>query len=125
MANDKTAVANDMRERQEGTSELPPGRDLSRYPNEGRTRAILGTVLFYVALPALLLGVITPLYSSFHWLKTGEWKNVTLIDVTPALGGWRPSWVMFDYVLTQAHVALPASVFAVILFFACALLFSD
>ena len=125
MAKDKSAVADHMRERQEGTSEPPPKRDVSRYPNEGSARVVVGTVLFYVALPALLLGVLTPLYSSFYWVKTGEWKNVTLIDVTPALAEWRPSWVMFDYVLTQAHVALPAIVLAVILFFVCAFLFAD
>ena len=125
MAKEKGAVADQLSERQQGNSEPPHNPDVLRNPKEGSARGVVGTLLFYVALPAFLIGISTPLYSSVYWLKTGEWKNVTLIDLTPALAGWRPNWAAIDYLFTQAHVALPTMVLAVILFLACAFLLSD
>ena len=125
MAKEKGAVADQLRELQPDNSGHPHNPDVPPNPKENRARAAIGTILFYIALPAFLVGVLTPLYSSVYWLKSGEWKNVTLVDLTPATAGWHPTWVTLDYLLTQAHVALPTIALAVILFIACAFLLSD
>ena len=125
MAKEKVAVADQLGERQRGNSEHPHNPDVPPNPKDNAARGVVGTILFYIALPAFLIGVFTPLYSSVYWLKSGEWKNVTLLDLAPATAGWHPNWVTIDYLFTQAHVALPATVLAVILFLACAFLLSD
>ena len=69
MGKDERAEANQLRERQEGALE-PQTRDVSRHLNEGSARIFVGTALFYIALPAFLLAVLTLLYSGFHWPPT-------------------------------------------------------
>ena len=124
MGKDQQAATNQLREQQEGALEAPT-RDVSRHSKEGSARIFVGTALFYIALPAFLLAVVTFLYSGLYWLRTAEWKHVTLVDLTTAFSGWQPSSMMFDYVLSQAPVALPAMVLALVLFVVCALLLAD